>query len=129
MKLLPLTAALFMLGLTTPILTQAIDPQIAVARVVGPEGTFLDRDWNVAVYYQNNSYHYTGYDRRTGRSIELAGAIVSGNRQRKVYTWNNNGTWYQVTWQPQDPNFIRIRVIASGREVLNRLLTRADEDM
>jgi hypothetical protein len=129
MKSLPLTAALFVLGLTTPLLMQATTPLVATARVIGPDGDFFDREWNISVYYQNNSYHYTGYNRRTGRSIELSGAVVSGDRQRKVYTWNNDGTWYQVIWQPQDPNYIRVRVIASGREVLNRLLPRAGEDM
>ena len=128
MKSLPFTAALLMVGLTAPLVMQMATPLVATAGVVGPNGSFLDREWNIAVVYRNNSYHYIGYNLRTGKSIELAGAVVAGDPQRKVYTWNNNGTLYQVTWQPQDPNYIRVRVISSGREVLNRLLTRDNDD-
>jgi uncharacterized protein (DUF58 family) len=128
MKLLNSTAALLMFGLATPLLTQAITPMAVVARENNPDGAFVDRDWTVSVLYQNNTYQYNGYNHQTQKSIQLSGATVSGDNIRKIYTWNNGGTRYQVTWQRRDPNFIRVRVLTpNGKEVLNRLLPRSEE--
>ena len=56
-------------------------------------------------------------------NINLSGAVASGTKQRQVYTWNNNGMKYQVTWKPSDPNFIRLQVTQpNGKLILNRLL-------
>jgi hypothetical protein len=129
MKLLNSTAALLIFGVATPLLTQAITPMAAVARANNPDGAFGDREWTISVYYQNNTYTYNGYNLQTDKSISLSGATVSGDSNRKIYTWNNGGTRYQVTWQRRDPNFIRVRVITpSGKEVLNRLFARRSEE-
>jgi hypothetical protein len=128
MKLLNSTAALLLFGLGTPLLTQAIAPMAAVARESSPNGAFFDRDWTISILYQNNTYQYNGYNHQTQKSISLSGATVSGDNIRKIYTWNNGGTRYQVTWQRRDPDFIRVRVITpNGKEVLNRLLPRVEE--
>jgi hypothetical protein len=128
MKQLHSIAALFIFGFATPLLTQAIMPMVAVAKESSPNGSFVDSSWTVSVFYRNNTYQYTGYDHRTQKSINLSGATISGDSQRKIYTWNNSGTRYQVTWQRRDPDYIRIQVITpSGKEVLNRLLPRSEE--
>jgi uncharacterized protein (DUF58 family) len=125
MSRLHTTAALLIFGLATPLLTQALAPMVAVARANSPDGAFGDREWTISVYYQNNAYTYSGYNYRTDKSINLSGATVSGDNNRRIYTWNNSGTRYQVTWQRRDPDFIRVRVMTpSGKEVLNRLLAR-----
>jgi hypothetical protein len=122
------TVAALFFGLATPLLTEAIIPMSVVAKVSSLGGTFVDKEWTISVYSENNTYHYQGYNIKTKKSINLAGAILSGNRQRRVYTWNNQGTRYQVTWQAQDPDYIRVKVIVpNGKEVLNRLLPRSVE--
>jgi hypothetical protein len=124
MKLLNLAGAIIF-GLATPILTQTLAPTVAVAGANRPEGNFGDAEWQLSLSRQNNSYHYRGVNIATKTSIELAGAKVSGTSQRRIYTWNNEGTKYQVVWQAGDPNFVRVKVVSSrGRTILNRLLPR-----
>jgi hypothetical protein len=126
MKLLNLAGAIIF-GLATPLLTQTIVPTVAVAASNRPEGTFGDAEWQLVLSRQNNSYHYRGVNIETGTSIELAGAKVSGTSQRRIYTWNNEGTKYQVLWQSKDPDFVRVKVVSSrGRTLLNRLLRRIE---
>jgi hypothetical protein len=125
MKLFNLAAAV-VLGLGIPLLTQVITPTIAVARIDRPDGNFEDKDWNVGLSYQNNSYRYRGLNLKSQTSLELSGATISSTNQRKTYTWNNGSTRYQVVWQAQDPDYIRVQVIESnGNVMLNRLLSRA----
>jgi hypothetical protein len=125
MKKLYSTTALLIFGLGMPSIAQPIQPSAVVAQASRPDGAYLDRDWTVSIYYANNSYHYTGFKHRNQSSIELAGATLSRDGSRRIYTWNNSGTRYQIVWQPQDPDFIRVRVTSpSGKEILNRLLRR-----
>jgi hypothetical protein len=129
MKLFNLGAALI-LGCGVPLLTQALAPSMAVAVAANapPEGNFGDEEWEVTLVRQNNSYRYIGKKHENESSrIELAGAKVSGTDRRRIYTWNNKGTKYQVVWQSKDPNYIRVKVISnSGKTALNRLLTRVE---
>ena len=127
MKRIYSTAALFMFGLATPLFTQALVPMVAVAEANNLEGSFSDREWDISVYYRNNTYQYRGQLRGLDKSIELSGATVLRDGNRKIYTWNNNGTRYQVVWQRQDPDYIRVRVTTPrGKEILNRLLSRCE---
>ncbi|MGK7878219.1 MAG: hypothetical protein AB4426_34405 [Xenococcaceae cyanobacterium] len=113
------------LGLSVPTITDiAINTQ-AVAQLPFPSGDFRDNTWSVSLWYTNNAYYYKGENLRTGDSLSLAGAQVSGNRQRPVYTWRNDAYRYQVAWQPKDSNVIRLQVFnPNGRLILNRLLYR-----
>jgi hypothetical protein len=90
-----------------------------------PLGSFKDEKWLISLSDENDGFHYRGEELATGESLHLTGAIVSGNSQRKIYTWNNGGYRYQIIWQPQNPNFIRLIVSASNGEILNRLLRKA----
>ena len=112
------------LGISTPaIIDMAIPYQaMAVQKFNYPKNTFSDQEWTVILKFTNNSYHYYGRNISNGSSINLSGAVASGSHERQIYTWNNNGTKYQVVWKPNDPNYIRVQVIDRGKVVLNRLL-------
>ena len=114
------------IGISTPAIINLSISQPALAqRYNYPQGTFSDRDWNVTLYFSNNSYFYYGESRYNSNSnITLSGATSGGNNARQIYTWNNNGTKYEVTWRPSDPDYIRVRVIAGRKVILNRLMTR-----
>ncbi len=114
-----------LLGLSTPILV--VQPlQRPVLAQTMPQGVFQDDIWVVSLDFVNNAMTYYGENKRTGASIYLSGASVGGTTQRRIYTWNNAGTRYQITWQPSDPSFVRVQVFQpNGREILNRLLRRS----
>jgi hypothetical protein len=87
-----------------------------------------DGEWSVTIGYNNNAFSYYGENLRTGDSINLRGARVSGNNQRRIYTWRNGDFRYQVAWQPSDPGVIRVQVFnGRGRETLNRLLYESND--
>ena len=115
------------LGISAPVIADVtISQQAAVAQYSYPVGQYIDKEWSVTLSYSNNAYYYYGQNNKNGANITLAGASASGNRQRQVYTWNNSGIRYQVTWRPNDPNTIRVQVIGrNGRLILNRLLYAA----
>lgn len=112
------------IGIATPAIALSIAPMSAISQQMQqPQGFFSDRDWSVSMDLKGGSYNYHGQNHRTGSKLDLAGASVSGTKSRRVYTWNNSGTRYRVTWQPTDPDTIRLQVIApNGKEQLNRLL-------
>lgn len=113
------------LGISTPAIIDVAMTQPALAQKFNyPKGTFTDKDWRVTLSFDNNVYYYYGENRRKPNSyINLSGAVASGNNNRQVYTWNNNGMRYRVSWRPSDPSFIRVQVInPKGKEVLNRVL-------
>jgi hypothetical protein len=112
------------LGIFTPAIIDMGIPNQAIARQKFdyPANEFSDKDWKVTLKFTNNSYHYYGENRNTNSRINLSGANASGSHERQVYTWNNNGTKYQVTYRPNDPNYIRVQVVSQGKVILNRLL-------
>ena len=121
LKAVPLA---IILGLATPMITETLIPT-AVSAQSSPRGTFQDGTWLVSIDYSNNTFTYYGENKRNGDSIYLSGAVVSGNPQRRIYTWNNGGYRYRVAWRPSDPAWIRVQVISpNGQEILNRLLSR-----
>ncbi len=128
---LPLLACTLCLGLVTPVIVGSIVPAAAnipissshIAIDKYPEGTYIDRDWSVYLYRSGGTYHYRGTNNLTKATIELAGASLSGTKSRRIYTWNNSGTRYRVTWKVSDPDTIRLQVITpNGKEQLNRVL-------
>ncbi len=111
------------LGLATPAIADTALSTHAVAQANSPVGMYGDGEWSVTIGYNNNAFSYYGENLRTGDSINLRGARVSGNSQRRIYTWTNGDVRYQVAWQPRDPEVIRVQVFnGRGREILNRLL-------
>jgi hypothetical protein len=115
------------LGFSTPIMiTTAINsPVIAAPKYSYPTGSFSNDTWNISLTYNNNTYRYKGLYIPKQTHIELVGAKASGNHERQVYTWVNNGLKYQVAWRPSDPDTIRVLVVtSSGKTNLSTLLTR-----
>jgi hypothetical protein len=124
-------ATAVLVGLTAPCLTYLASPAVAQSPTVTKNipliGTFTDNNWMVTVSEQNGVYRYHGYNLKTSKSIDLLGATITKQGNKRLYTWNNNGTRYRVTWQPQDQDYVRVQVIGPQRtEVLNRLLARQE---
>jgi len=116
------------LGLSTPAIADIALSTPVVAQANLPTGMYSDGEWSVTIGYNNNAFSYYGENLRTGDSINLRGARVSGNNQRRIYTWRNGDFRYQVAWQPSDPGVIRVQVFnGRGRETLNRLLYESND--
>jgi len=96
-------------------------------------GSYSNADLNVKVtpiLKGNNfstgahTYYYAYHGTFKGESIDIYGGAKNfGSDSRQVYTWDNQGTKYQVIWRPSDPHFIRLRVLSGERELLNRILS------
>ncbi len=124
MMSLPAIALAIGLGLAVPVIESAIAPTVVLAQSL-PTGTFSDGEWTVRIAYQGNALTYYGRNENSGDSLFLSGASVGGNASRRTYTWNNSGHRYRVSWQPSDPDTIRVEVFSpNGRSILNRLLYR-----
>lgn len=114
------------LGLSAPAIADVTLNTSALAQTKAPLGMFQDSEWSVTISYNSNTLNYYARNLRTDGSLSLRGATVGGNSQRRIYTWNNGDHRYQVTWQPSDPDFIRLQVTdPKARVVLNRLLSRS----
>jgi len=83
---------------------------------------FTDGEWLIAISPNGNDLSYYGINVKTRDSLILRRATVSANSQRQVYAWNNGDYRYQVAWQPNDPQIIRLQVFNRSRELMNRLL-------
>ncbi|HLP90450.1 MAG TPA: hypothetical protein VK184_17925 [Nostocaceae cyanobacterium] len=119
------------LGVSAPaIFDVAVNHQAVAATFDYPEGQFVDKDWRISLTVVDNDYTFYAQSRHVGDNrfddLSLTGAIASGTKQRQIYTWNNNGTKYIVSWRPSDPRFIRVRVIRpNGRVIINKLYESA----
>jgi hypothetical protein len=118
------------LGLSTPILATSVQPTPVMAEQAQKlDGIFADDQWSVNIFSERNVYQYYAVNLKRRSEIKLSGAIVSGTRDRRTYSWNNGGTRYQAVWQQRDPDFLRVRVFSpQGQEILNRLLKRQEDD-
>jgi hypothetical protein len=121
-----------MVGLVVPLADNFSHPAVAqspaIASVAPPIGTFRDGNWTITVSEQNGTYRYSAYDLRTGKSIELRGATVTNQGNKRLYTWNQGETKHRVIWQPQEQDYVRLQVIAPNQtELMNRLLSRQEE--
>jgi hypothetical protein len=88
---------------------------------------FTDNEYLVSISKQGNDLTYYGVKLNTRDSLTLRGVTITGNNQRTVYSWNNGDYRYQVAWQPNDPQVIRLQVFdGRGKELLNRLLYKTD---
>ena len=137
MKLIKLISTIFIgLGITLAVENSALAGSFRGATEVA--GMYSDGDLTVQVApittgenYSTgrHSYYYAYRGSLGGKSIEIAGGAKNfGSNSRQVYTWDNNGTKYQVIWKPSDPEYIRLRVISGGREVLNRVIREVRDD-
>jgi hypothetical protein len=108
---------------TIPASAPSLSVQQNIAKASYLEGFYVDSDWSVTLYRRGGKYNYRGKNLNTGSSLELSGATVSRTGSQQIYTWNNKGTKYRVTWKTNDSSKIRLQVINyNGRIILNRLL-------
>lgn len=88
---------------------------------------FTDNEYLISVGNNGGDFTYYGVNLKTKDSISLRGATVTGNNQRRVYSWRNSGYRYQVAWQPNDPGVVRLQVFTpGGKQILNRLLYKTN---
>jgi|GEM_PF-592825 len=100
-----------------------------VAQLIYPEGYFKSNEWGVRLEYKNGTFNYFGENLRTGDYLSLTGCRVSGSRRRYTYTFVNKDYKYIIAHRPNDPNLIRLQVIApNGRIIMNRLMTKVGND-
>jgi hypothetical protein len=86
------------------------------------QALFVKDGWEVKISRDGNRFIYSGGENGK-RGISLANGRLIKSGSKHVYKWNNAGTIYQVTWQPADPNFARVRVFdAGGNEIFNKLM-------
>ncbi|MEM8641219.1 MAG: hypothetical protein AAGG51_20745 [Cyanobacteria bacterium P01_G01_bin.54] len=113
-----------LLGISAPAIAPTVSLESpAIAQATLPIGQWLGGGFEVNIAYFDNALHYHGYDLRNGSSLHLVGATVSGDRSRRLYTWRNGGHRYQVAWQPNDPEVIRLQVFdPNGRQLINTLM-------
>ena len=90
-----------------------------------PEGTFANSEWSLNLFARNNNIYYQAQSLKDSSSLNLENGRTSGSNDRKIYTWNNGAYRYQVVWQPNDPDFVRLRVFTPSGEELNQLLSRS----
>ncbi|HBB32879.1 MAG TPA: hypothetical protein DDZ80_22390 [Cyanobacteria bacterium UBA8803] len=115
------------LGLSAPAIADVALNTHTIAQPSAPLGTFTDSQWLVTIEYYDNALSYYGENLITGDNLTLRGATIGGNRQRRIYTWNNSGYRYQVSWRPSQPEVIRVQVFDTrGKEILNHLLTKSN---
>jgi hypothetical protein len=109
---------------TIPPSAQISAPATLIAVSDYPDAFFEDEEWSVGIDRLNEVYNYQGTNKKTGAEMRLSDGVVSGTTNRRIYTWNNQGTKYRITWQPADRAFIRVQAFdGRGKELLNRLLT------
>lgn len=88
-------------------------------------GEFANNDWQITIGpWEPAAYLYRGVNRYTGASIQLIDFDVAGTTERPQYRFRNGDTTYVVSFQPADPNTIRLQVYQSGQPLLNELLYR-----
>jgi hypothetical protein len=86
------------------------------------QALFVKNEWEIKIFKAGNRYIYSG-KQRGKPGIRLTGGKLTRAGGKHLYTWNNAGTIYRVTWQPQDPGYARIQVFEPrDREIFNELM-------
>ncbi|RUS93993.1 hypothetical protein DSM106972_094640 [Dulcicalothrix desertica PCC 7102] len=97
--------------------------QVATNSFDYPSGYFKDVTWGVQLTYNGGEYNFKRIHLETQQSIDISNGRKSGNKNRQVYTWKQDGYSYRVSYRPQQPNIIRLEIYhPSGQAILNRLL-------
>jgi hypothetical protein len=121
-------ALVAILGLSAPAITDlAINPQALANEPVsiGPIGGYTDGLWSIAIWREKDIYNYSIKNYQTGSTLFLSDLEETVENDRRIYSWSNGISNYQIVWQPSEPRAVRLIVIAAdGREVLDRLLVR-----
>jgi hypothetical protein len=123
-----LFAVIATFALTVPTLSLGMATPSIAAAPAKLQGFFVDSKWSVDIMPRDGFLTYRGTNLATNKSLSLKRVKVSGSADRRVYTWSNSGTLYNVIWQPKDPDYVRLQVIQpGGKLVVDQLLARQED--
>lgn len=129
--LISLLIALSTLTLSKPVLAQTESCHVRVqnyeefSNCPFLTGTFSNGTWQVILSrWEPGAYYYRGKNLITGDSIEVIDSTVRGTTARPQYLFSRHEALYHVTFQPAEPDTIRLQVFVNANEVLNVLLYR-----
>ena len=124
MKIKKLILATF-LNISTPIIFLNITNNYSINAQTEfiPIGVFSNGSLSVSLWHENDTYNYLGYDESTQNSIQLSTPILDSNNN--FFVWHIDDHQYQVAWQPQYPNSIKVTIINPNNQIItNTVLTR-----
>lgn len=101
-------------------------PKIATVRYL--EGFFVNSDFSIDLYREGGKYYYLGTKLQNNANLKLANPTVSITKSQQIYTWNNQGTKYRISWDTNNPDKIRLQVIDRSRIILDRSLQRQKKE-
>jgi hypothetical protein len=85
---------------------------------------FTKGEWSFKVIQAGSDLKYQGSSLLRGKDIIVNQVKRAKEKGRLTYTWRTGpSTFYVVSWRPSDPTFARLKVIKSGRVVVDNLLS------
>ena len=102
--------------------------QPKIATVSYLEGFFVNSDFSVDLYREGGKYYYLGTKLQNNANLKLANSTISRTKSQQIYTWNNQGTKYRISWNTNNPDKIRLQVIDRSRIILDRSLQRQKKE-
>jgi hypothetical protein len=100
-------------------------PQIALNQeqpIYVTDRQFTKGEWSFRVNQAGSDLEYQGSSLIRGKDITVNQVKRTKERDRLIYTWRTaKSTFYVVSWKESDPTFARLRIIKSGRVVVNEL--------
>jgi hypothetical protein len=112
----------------TPISNAQARPPRAVASVSYLEGFFVNSDFSIDLYREGGKYYYLGTEIQNNANLKLANPTIYRTKNQHIYTWNNQGTKYRISWNTNNPDKIRLQVIDRNRIILDRSLQRQKKE-
>jgi hypothetical protein len=85
---------------------------------------FTKDEWSFKVIQAGSDLKYQGSSLLRGKDIIVNQVKRTKEKGRLIYTWRTGpSTFYVVSWRPSDPTFARLKIIKSGRVVVDNLLS------
>jgi hypothetical protein len=85
---------------------------------------FTKGEWSFKVIQAGSDLKYQGSSLLRGKDIIVNQVKRTKEKGRLIYTWRTgSSTFYVVSWRPSDPTFARLKIIKSGRVVVDNLLS------
>jgi hypothetical protein len=106
-------------GWSTPVKDSAVND---IPELLMPCSHFASNDLILEIDRQDGGYVYLMENHRLGTKINLSGGKLTKLNGKHYYKWHNQGTIYQVTWQPRNSGYARVQAFNRGKRVFNQLL-------
>ncbi len=85
---------------------------------------FTKGEWSFKIIQAGSDLKYQGSSLLRGKDIIVNQVKRTKEKGRLIYTWRTGpSTFYVVSWRPSDPTFARLKVVKSGRVVVDNLLS------